>query len=120
MIKRRFTPFNDGYLFVVEVNKAPSDFGAKKNAETATDLTKVVKLAYQTMSARDDDLDFAERQGRTLSMKVRTRAVPCTMKKTHSVVIGNKLFSIVKLDIDREKGEMYFYLEEEREVLCPF
>ena len=115
----RFTPFNDGYLFVTDVKKERSDFGAKQNPESRLDLDLIVKLAFRTMSARDEDLEFAQAQNRTLSMKVCTRFLPC-VKKTHSVIIGNKLFSIVKLDMSKEKGEMYIYLEEEREVLCPF
>lgn len=110
--KSRFSTYNDGMLRICEPEDSTSDFGAVQNALTEDDLTVLVKLAYKEMSKRDQDLDFAESQGRTLSMKVKCRLYPAS--KNNLVLIGNVLHSIIHLDEDRAAQEMYLYLEEVR------
>ncbi len=114
-MKKRFQTYNDGFLYVCTSRMTESDFNAVRNATQETELTKLLKLAYTELSKRDEDMDFAESQGRTLSLKVKTRFHPL-VNKMLMVLIEDTLYSIVKLDPDREKREMYFYLEEVRKI----
>ena len=114
-MKSRFPTYNDGVLKICTGATGKSSFGAVKNALTFSDLQMKSKMAYQECSKRDEDMEFAESHGRTLSMKVKTRW-NVVAKSTDYVVIGTMLYSIVKLDFDRKKSEMYFYPEEEREL----
>jgi hypothetical protein len=113
--KSRFATYNDGILFVCTSNKKEADFGATKNATTEDDLNKIIKLAYAEMSKRDEDQDFAESQGRVLSMKVKTR-MRQQVNKLHMVMIGSILYSIIYVDFDKAAEEMYLYLEEARKL----
>lgn len=114
MIRKKFSTYNDGVLLVYKEKRQTTNFNAVKNTRTIDDLEFVVKLDYEEKSKRDTDLDFAEAQGRTLTLKVKTRLYH--LDKTLMVVIGNIMYSIINLDEDRANGEMYFYLEEVREL----
>lgn len=113
--KSRFSTFNDGVLWVCDPEEAASDFGAVKNTTKKEELKKIGKLDYKEMSKRDQDLDFAESQGRVLNMKVRCRLWP-NVTKLHQILIGKILYSIINLDEDRNSQEMYLYLEEVRRL----
>ena len=113
--KAKFQVFNDGVLWICEQVRQESSFGAVKNAVEGDDITKLIKMDYAEMSARDQDLQYAESIGRTLSLKVRCR-LKDGVKKTHLVMIGDMLYSIVKLDYDRTNGLMFLYLEEVRRL----
>ena len=54
-------------------------------------------------------------QGRNLTMKVKTR-LHSQVTKFHQVLIEDVLYSIIDLDIDRDRSEMYLYLEEVRKL----
>lgn len=113
--RSRFSTFNDGMLFVCTVVSDQTDFGAVKNATKSSDLKKKLKLAYEEMSKRDEDVDFAESQGHTLSMKVKTRHHDGVTTQ-NQIIIGKTLYSLYKLDCDRSKQEDYLYLEEVRKI----
>ena len=113
--KSRFSVYNDGFLHVCNPDTEKSDFNAVKNTTKLEDLSVVLKLAYEEMSKRDKDLDFAESQGRALTIKVRTR-LHHSVTKRHQVVINNTLYAIIHLDTDLAREEMYFYLEEVRHL----
>ena len=113
MNKTKFTTYNDGMLYICEGGKKDSDFNVIKNPKTKKDLTKEVKLAYKEMSQRDQDIEFAKSEGRMLSLKVKTRLYN-DINRLKLVLIENTLYSIFKLDIDRQKQELYLYLEEMR------
>lgn len=113
--RSRFSTFNDGMLFVGTVTSGTTDFGAVKNATKSSDIKKLFKLAYNEMSKRDEDMDFAESQGHTLSMKVKTRHND-GVSMQNQIIIGKTLYSIYKLDCDRSKQEDYLYLEEVRKL----
>ena len=106
MLKSRFSNYNDGIVYIVKKKQKSTDFNAAKNALSRDDLEEVVKLAYEEKSKRDEDIEFASSQGRTLSLKIKTR----------KAIAGDTLYSIIKLDHDRAKQEMYIYLEEERKL----
>ena len=114
-MKQKFSTFNSGKATIVEDNSQPTDFAAPVNTVRTSDTKTIVKLAYDEKSKRDEDIQFAESRGRSLSIKIKTRLVK-DVNTSHKAIIGNTLYSIIKLDHDTTKGEMYFYLEEERKL----
>lgn len=113
--KSRFSTYNDGMLYVCKNDAGKSDFGAVKNAKCVYDLDSCLKLAFCEMSKRDEDMDFAESQGRKLSLKIKTRLFQ-KVNKLNQIIICNVLYSIIKIDYDKSNGEMFIYLEEERRL----
>ena len=113
--RSRFSTYNDGVRWVCAPEEASSDFGAVKNTTKKEELKRIQKLDYKEMSKRDKDLDFAEGQGRVLSIKVKCRLWP-KVNKLHQILIGKILYSIINLDEDRAGQEMYLYLEEVRKL----
>lgn len=114
-MKAKFTNYNDGVLFICKPESDHNDFNAVKNPTKKTELDKIFKLDFTEMSRRDQDMEFAEGQGRTLTMKVKTRLLD-QVNKLHQVLIGDVLYSIINVDKDRSRQEMYFYLEEVRNL----
>ena len=112
---KRFETFNDGVLSVYEAVKKEVGFGAPRNTREKAELQKVVKLAYKESSKREKDLEFAQSRGRTLSLKVKTRIYK-NISSVHKVMIEKTLYSIIHIDYDKRKREMYLYLEEERAI----
>lgn len=113
--KNKFPTYNDGVLFVCENTAGRSDFSSAKNARSRKDLRRILKLDYKEMSRRDEDMDFAESHGRTLTLKVRCRYHPDVSTKL-CVVIGDTLYSIFKTDHDTDWRNLYLFLEEERKL----
>ena len=116
MLKSKFSTFNDGMLYICKPESEVNSFNAVKNPVKRSDLTRTLKLAFCEMSRRDQDLAFAESQGRTLTIKVKTR-YHAGVNKHSQVIIGSVLYSIIHLDIDRAKTELFLYLEEIRELV---
>lgn len=114
-MKSKFSTFNDGVLWICAPEEAISDFGAVKNTAKKTDLKKIQKLNYHEQSKRDQDLVFAESQGRTLNLKVKCPLWP-KIDTLQQVLIEKTLYSIINLDEDRGKHVMYIYLEEVRKL----
>nr|AHF24084.1 hypothetical protein [uncultured bacterium Contig643] len=114
-IKSRFTPYNDGILFVCQPESAQSSFNAVKNTTAKKDIKRIIQLNYVELNRRDRDFEFAESQGRTLSMKVKTRLYS-RANSNHMIMIGNRLYSIFDIDKDTRTEEMYLYLEEIRRL----
>ena len=115
MKTRRKSTFNDGFIKIYSSNEEYSKFGAKKNAKSLEDLNYIIKLAYEESYRRQQDLDFAEANGRTLSLKVKTRYYK-GIQTDYKVVIDGCLYDIIDLDMDRYNQEMFFYLEYVKEV----
>jgi hypothetical protein len=71
------------------------------------------------MSRREQDLEFCEAMGRSLTLKIKTRLVK-GVKSTHNVIIAiadkSVLYSIINADPDRKNNELYLYIEEVREL----
>ena len=107
--------YNDGYIRVYEEIPVKTDFGAKENTQSKDNLTLIVKLAYEECSKRQQDLEFAESNSRSLNMKVKTRFYN-NMKNEYKVIIENILYDIIYIDEDRKNRELYFYLEEVRSI----
>ena len=112
-ILKSLSTFNDGVASVYRERERVTDFSAKRNVETLDDMDFIVKLAYQESSKRQQDLEFAEQSGFSLSMKIKTRYVP-TVRNKMKVVISGMLYDIRYLD--KSGREMYLYLEGVRSI----
>lgn len=104
----KFSRYNDGVVYIYREKDKKTDFNAKQNAAALDDLEFVVKLAFEEMSKREQDLDFAEQSGFTLSLKVKTRFVKGVDNKCKAVIDGY-LYDISY--IDKSRTELYLYME---------
>ena len=111
---RAFPKFNDGVAFVYREKKRATNFQERKNAKGIDDLELLCKLDYEQMSKREQDQQFANDNGHSLSMKIRTRYVGIVDNKC-KVVISDTLYDIY--DIDKTRTELYLYLEEVRTIV---
>lgn len=115
MLNKTPKTYNDGVLFAVKCKKELNDFSAGLNATKKTDFEILQKLYFQEKSVREQDVSFAESQGKSVSIKVKTRLVPI-ITSNNDVIIGEILYNIVKIDVDKQNREMYFYLNEVRKI----
>lgn len=113
MRQTEFALLNDGVAYVYREKVRRTDFNAKKNTRTIDDLDFVCKLAFEEMSKRQQDLEFASQNGYSLSVKIRTRFVPKVDSKC-KVVINDFLYDIY--DMDKTRTELYLYLQEVRQI----
>lgn len=100
--------FNDGFLEYghdvtqrVDGKRVGGNFVAKG------------RLAYQEMSARDQDYHFAGSMGSTLDLKVKTYLPPDfkDITKTNlKCAINNVKYDVIKADHDNQY--LYFYLQK--------
>ena len=112
-MNKKINNYNDGYIRIYEEIPVKTDFGAKENIQSRENLNLIVKLAYEECSKRQQDLEFAEANSRSLNIKVKTRFYD-NLKNDYKVTIENVLYDIIYIDVDRKNRELYFYLEEVR------
>ena len=112
-MRQRVKMYNDGVAILCEVKKKETDFNAKINPKTKDDFEKITPIPFGNVSVREEDLDFAEREERTISMKIR---VPYCLyvKKKKYLMIGEILYFIYSTDVSKDKTEIYLSLEETR------
>ena len=108
MIKSNFSRYNDGFVRIYREKERVTDFAAKKNVATLDDMDFVIRLDYEEMSKREQDLDFAEQSSFTLSLKVKTRYAPNVDNKCKAV-IDNYLYDIWY--VDKTRTELYLFME---------
>lgn len=109
----KLSTFNDGVVSIYREKERKTDFAARKNVATLDDMEFIVKLAFEESSVRQQDLEFAEQSGFSLSMKAKTRYVPSVRQKMKAVISGY-LYDIRY--IDKSGREMWLYLEGVRNV----
>lgn len=114
-MKNKFSRYNDGVVLIYRPKEKKTDFNAKRNVSTLDDMDFICKLAFEEMSKREQDLEFAEQMGFSLSMKVKTRYVGAIDTKCKAVIDGY-LYDISHLDPDK-KTELYLYMEQIRKVV---
>ena len=107
-MKNKFSRYNDGVVSIYREKTKETDFNAKRNVESFDDMDFIVKLAFEESAKREQDLDFAEQRGFSLSLKIRTRYVKCVDNKCKAVINGY-LYDVSY--IDKSKTEMWLYLE---------
>lgn len=113
MQKNKFSTYNDGVVLIYRAKERKTDFNAKRNVTTIDDMDFVCKLDFEEMSKREQDIEFAQQNGFSLSMKIKTRFVGLVDKKCKAV-IGEYLYDIS--DLDKSKTEMFLYMEQIRKV----
>lgn len=104
--------YNDGVVHLCEDIDTRTSFGAKENEKK---LHWICKLNFKEMSQRQKDLEFAQQQEFSLSMKVKT--VYCGLvkrNKKYKAVIGRSLYDVSYFDVTKQN--LFFYLEYIREV----
>lgn len=114
MPKRKFGTYNDGVVSIYRGKPRTTDFGAKRNTRTLDDMDFVVRLDFEESSRREEDMEFAERSGFSLTLKIRTRAVS-GVDNNCKAVIGDYLYDVQYIDKTRE--EMWLYLEGVRRLV---
>ena len=107
-MKSEFSRYNDGFVKVYREKERKSDFSAKKNVSGLDDMDFIVRLDFEEMSKREQDLQFAEQNDFTLSMKIKTRFFKGVDNKCKAIIDGY-LYDVSY--IDKTRTEMYFYLE---------
>ena len=113
MSKRKFNTYNDGVVSIFREKPRATDFGAKQNTRALDNMDFIVRLDYEESSRREEDMEFAEKRGFSLTLKIRTRAVPGVDNKCKAVIDGY-LYDVRYIDKTRE--EMWLYLEGVRKL----
>lgn len=108
MQKTKFDTYNDGKVFIYRDKGKRSNFGAKENVSEMDDLEFVVKLDFKECSKREQDLEFANQNDFSLSLKIETRYLQSVDNKCKAVINGY-LYDVKHVDKTRTK--MYLYME---------
>lgn len=111
--RNKFPCYNDGVVSIYRDKATRTNFGAKQNTRVLDDMEFIAKLDYEEMSKRQQDQDFAEQSGFSLSMKIHTRLIPSVDSKCKAV-IGDTLYDVSY--IDKTRTDLFLYLEEVRKL----
>lgn len=106
--KQSFETYNDGVVFIYRERARQTDFNAKRNVSTLGDMDFVAKLNFKELSKREQDLEFAQQNDFTLSMKIKSRLVKGVDNKCKAV-IDNYLYDVSF--VDKSRTELFLYLE---------
>lgn len=112
-MKNKFAKYNDGVVCIYREKERRNDFSAKRNVTTVDDMDFVVRLDFEEMAKREQDLAFAEQNGFTLSMKIKTRFVKLVDNKCKAVIDGY-LYDISHTD--KTKTDLFIYMEGVRTI----
>lgn len=108
MNKPKFSRYNDGVVSIYREKGKRSNFGAKENVSVLDDMDFVAKLDYEEASKREQDLEFAEQQGFSLSLKIKTRYLKSVDNRCKAVIDGY-LYDVSY--VDKNRIEQWLYLE---------
>ena len=111
--RNKFSCYNDGVVSIYRDKATRTNFGAKQNTRVLDDMEFIAKLDYEEMSKRQQDQEFAEQSGFSLSMKIHTRLIPNVDSKCKAV-IGDILYDVSY--IDKTRTDLFLYLEEVRKL----
>lgn len=106
--KHDFSRYNDGVVHIYREKRRETSFGAKKNVSVLDDLEFVVKLAFEEAAKREQDMEFAEQHGFSLTLKVKTRLVNNVDNKCKAIIDGY-LYDVSY--VDKSRTEMWLYME---------
>lgn len=107
---KKMATYNDGYLIVYKPPDTASSFGAPVNARDVKNMELVVALSYSERSRRAQDMEWAQANDISLSLKVCTPLYE--VSTACRVAISGTLYSIANVDYDRGNRQMFLYLEE--------
>jgi SPP1 family predicted phage head-tail adaptor len=102
--------FGDGVVCVYKEKEKISSFGAAKNIKNIDELTFIVKLNYEELSFREQDLEYAKINGRRATLKIKTPNYK-DIEKSYKALIGDILYDIYYTDSNKKKDERFFHLE---------
>ena len=108
MQKVEFSKYNDGIVHIYREKERRTDFNAKQNVSALDNMDFIVKLAFEEAAKREQDLEFANQNGFSLTMKIKTRFVKAVDNKCKAVIDGY-LYDVSY--IDKTRTEMWLYLE---------
>lgn len=108
MEKRKISKYNDGVVHIYREKERKTDFNAKKNVSALENMDFVLKLDFEEAAKREQDLEFADQNGFSLTMKVKTRFVKKVDNKCKAVIDGY-LYDVSY--IDKTRTEMWLFLE---------
>lgn len=108
MNKTKFSRYNDGVVKIYREKSKRSNFAAKENVSVLDDMDFIAKLDYEESSKREQDMAFAEQNGFSLSLKIRTRYLASVDNKCKAV-IGGYLYDVSY--VDKSRTEMWLYME---------
>ena len=104
----KFSRYNDGVVTIYREKGKQSNFAAKENVSILDDMEYIAKLDFEESSKREQDLEFANQNGFSLSLKIRTRYLKSVDNKCKAVINGY-LYDVSY--IDKSRVEMWLYLE---------
>ena len=113
MDKNKFSRYNDGVAKLYREKEKRSNFSAKENVSTLDDMEFIAKLDFEESSKREQDVDFAQQMGFSLSMKIKTRYLPTVDNKCKAVINGY-LYDVSY--VDKNRVEMWLFLEGVRSI----
>ena len=108
MQKVEFSKYNDGIVHIYREKERRTDFKAKQNVSALDNMDFIVKLAFEEAAKREQDLEFANQNGFSLTMKIKARLVKNVDNKCKAVIDGY-LYDVSY--IDKTRTEMWLYLE---------
>lgn len=107
--------YNDGVAWICIQKEKERDFTAHSNPVTMEDIERKGKIFFAISSIRSEDLEFAERASKNLTMKIRIPICPIISKK-NKLLIEDVLYDIFRIDIGADKTEMFVFMEEVRRL----
>lgn len=107
--------YNDGVATICRPKEKERDFRAKVNPTSIKDLETKGKLMFSILSARIEDMEYAERIGKKLTLKIKAPNHP-GLKKQDNLLIEDVLYDIYYMDMSKDKTELYLYCEEVRKL----
>lgn len=113
MSKPKFPRYNDGVVSIYREKRKESSFAAKENVSVLDDMTFVAKLDFEESSKREQDLEFANQNGFSLTLKIRTRYLLAVDNKCKAI-IGNGLYDVSY--VDKSRTEMWLFMEYIKEL----
>ena len=114
MNKNKFSCYNDGVVFIYKDKGNKSNFGAKENVSVLNDMDFVAKLDYEECAKREQDIEFANQNGFSLSLKIKTRLLKVVNNGCKAVIDG---YLYDTKYVDKTRDEMYLYLEGVKEIV---
>ncbi|MGN0252292.1 MAG: phage head closure protein [Oliverpabstia sp.] len=107
--------YNDGVATICRPKEKERDFRAKVNPTSIKDLEIKGTLMFSVLSARIEDMEYAERIGKKLTLKIKAPNHP-GLKKQDNLLIEDVLYDIYHMDMSKDKTELYLYCEEVRKL----
>lgn len=107
-MKNKFATYNDGVVSIYREKERRNDFSAKLNVKALENMEFIAKLDYHEMSKREQDLEFAQQNDFTLSVKIKTRYLKDVDNHCKAVIDGY-LYDISY--VDKTRTDNFLYLE---------